>query len=102
MTSIILQIKCDAFSAKRYEAKTNLMVHGSKKWFPELLDLFTETAGVDSDDLEEVFEIGNGYGDLTKLITYSKMSSVSVGDIIKQGDELYMVEAFGFKKLEKV
>jgi hypothetical protein len=64
---------------------------------------FYETvADINAKSLDEVFGIGNGVGDKSKLVARPNvtMCSVSVGDVIltPQGD-LYMVAPVGFAKI---
>ena len=57
---------------------------------------YTKVALVEADDLEHVFEIGNGIpgGKITRL---EQMHSVSVGDVIRDETGVYhMVQSFGF------
>ena len=70
---------------------------GSARYTHDMRVHFTKVAEIDADNLNEVFEIGNGYGDQSKLNRLSKMHSVSVGDLIvdSKGD-WYMVEPMGW------
>jgi len=56
---------------------------GSEKWEPEFFPYYNLVAEMsDISGLEEVFHIGNGYGDQSKIERVAKMYSMSVGDII--------------------
>lgn len=49
----------------------------------------------DSNDLEEIFRIGNN----GQLQQYFKMRSISVSDIIEVNNIKYYVDSFGFKEV---
>ena len=59
------------------------------------------TMTIDTDDMDEVFTIGNGFGDQTKLTEVAQGKSVSVGDIIINTKTLEgaVVATFGFDAL---
>jgi hypothetical protein len=104
---IIHQIKMtnsevDAFNAGQsvpsIEAKRSLMF-GARKFQPSMFSYFTEVAKVDTDDLEEAFELTNIWEDESKITRLERMSSTSVGDIFQQGDRYFMVDNFGFAEL---
>jgi hypothetical protein len=66
--------------------------------------LVTETRIIASDDLDEVFAIGNGYGDESKETVLVPAKSLSVGDILIKNSEVdggtgYVVASFGFDEL---
>lgn len=92
----------DAFNAGRsvpsMEAKRTLMF-GASKFTPDMLQYFTEVARVNTDDLEEAFELTNLWEDTSKVQKFTQMSSTSVGDIFLKGDAFYMVDNFGFVAL---
>ena len=92
----------DAFNAGQsvpsIEAKRTLMI-GASKFTPDMLQYFTEVARVDTNDLEEAFELTNLWEDMSKVEKFTRMSSTSVGDIFLKGDTFYMVDNFGFKAL---
>lgn len=92
----------DEFNAGRpvpsIEAKRTLMF-GASKFTPDMLQYFTEVARVDTNDLEEAFELTNLWEDTSKVQKFTQMSSTSVGDIFLKGDAFYMVDNFGFVAL---
>ena len=48
-------------------------------------------------DLNEVFELGNGMGDQSKVERFGQMKSLSVGDLVCDEDgTLHLVDSFGF------
>ena len=98
----ITNSQADAFNAGRsvpsIEAKRTLMI-GASKFTPDMLQYFTEVARVDTNDLEEAFELTNLWEDMSKVEKFTRMSSTSVGDIFLKGDAFYMVDNFGFVAL---
>lgn len=92
----------DAFNAGHsvpsIEAKRILMF-GSKKFTPDMLQYFTAVAKVDTDDLEYAFELTNLWNDESKVTRLERMSSTSVGDIFMKDGRYFMVDSFGFKEL---
>lgn len=57
---------------------------------------------IETDNLEQVFAIGNGMGDENKITRLAKMKSVSVGDIVidrNDGNRTYYVDTFGFEEV---
>lgn len=88
-------------AAPRVHAKTNLQF-GAKHWKNEYAALFTPVFEVHVNDLDEAFEETNLWENpsvVTRLPGVRGHSS-SVGDIFKMNDEFYMVDTFGFTKLE--
>ena len=52
---------------------------------------------VNARDLNEVFELGNGMGDQSKVERFGQMKSVSVGDLVEDEDQtLHLVDSCGF------
>lgn len=62
------------------------------------VSLYRHCADIEADHLEHVFHIGN-MGPEHFITRYRQMHSVSVGDVIIQGDEAWYVASFGFNKL---
>jgi len=63
------------------------------------MDDYEHTATIDTNDLDEAFEIGN-IGPIGKINQVSsKFHSLSVGDILELDSEKYIVASFGFDKL---
>ncbi len=61
--------------------------------------LYTGVALIEADSLDQVFEIGN-MGPESKITRLSRMSSVSVGDLIEDEDgNRHVVASFGFKEV---
>jgi hypothetical protein len=81
------------------EFKRDLMFDGSECYRAEMSEHFVKVAEVEASDLDDVFHIGNGYGDQSKIQRVAeRMHSVSVGDIIQTQDGyLWMVDPEGFK-----
>jgi hypothetical protein len=58
------------------------------------------TRMIDTEDLDEAFAIGNGYGDQSKMTVFEPSKSLSVGDIlVKANGAAHMVARFGFREL---
>lgn len=93
----------DAFNAgasvPAIEAKRKLIFSGSKNFTHDMFKYFTEVAKVDTDDLEEAFELTNLWNDESKVTRFTRMSSSSVGDIFQKGDRYFMVDTFGFQEI---
>ena len=52
-------------------------------------------------NLEEVFEVGNGMGEQSRLERHGRMKSVSVGDVVRDEDgKLHLVDSTGFLALD--
>lgn len=62
------------------------------------IGLIVHTKTFDTDDLDEVFAIGNGHGDTSKVTSFKPSKSISVGDILVDCDTRvgHMVDTFGF------
>ena len=63
------------------------------------LENYEIVADIEADNLEEVFAIGNNMGDESKITRYAKMHSVSVGDVIRANENIFVVKNFGFEKI---
>lgn len=94
----------DAFNAGQQiaaiEAKRKLMF-GSEGFTPDMLRHFTAVYEVETDDLENAFELTNLWnnGHLIRAIPGTRGSSTSVGDIFSKDGRYFMVDSFGFKEL---
>lgn len=83
-----------------YEAHLAVSFYGSEKFEPRFLKHYDKVAEVECEDLEDVFEIGNGHGDQSKLTRLERMHSVSVGDIVRLDTGRYMmVDGMGFNEV---
>ena len=52
-------------------------------------------------NLEEVFTVGNGMGEQSRLERHGQMKSVSVGDVVRDEDgKLHLVDNHGFLALD--
>lgn len=62
---------------------------------------YDHVANIKAYDLDSVFAIGNGMMDGEVERTHEYCSSISVGDIIiNEHDEKFVVDTFGFKKID--
>lgn len=90
----------------KYAAYLDLRCFGSKKWEPEMIQHFEAVAQVELPEdsiqpLEDVFHMLNVPGmPYKKLVEQHR--SLSVGDLIRddQTGEFFLVENFGFEKVE--
>jgi hypothetical protein len=94
----------DAFNAghpvEKIDVKRRLMF-GAKKFDPSMLKHFDAVYEVETNDLEEAFEITNIWenGHLVRALPGTRGHSSSVGDIFRKGDGFYMVDSWGFTPL---
>ena len=85
----------DAVDAQ--SAKVNLMCFG--EWKDEYAQFYTLTYKVDSDDLDEVFELTNIWSDENKVKKIRRGHSTSVGDIFVKEGRFHLVKSFGFEEI---
>ena len=65
-----------------------------------MLEYFSDAFVVDSDNLEEAFELTNLFNDQSRIdVIGDNPTSSSVGDIFRLNERFYMVDNFGFKEL---
>ena len=71
---------------------------GSESWEPKMASRYNLVARCEADNLSEVFHIGNGYGDQSKIDRVERMRSVSVGDLVEDVEtgELFMCDPEGW------
>ena len=83
-------------SVPAMKAKTNVMF-GAKNFKYSDFEYYMPTMKVDTNDLEEAFELTNLWEDESKIERLGPyQSSSSVGDIFRKGAQFYMVDSFGF------
>lgn len=76
---------------------------GAKGWKDEFFKFYTPTMEVQSDDLEEVFELTNLWNDNSKINVLAQKRSSSVGDLFRDSNgDFHIVDTFGFKPLGKL
>lgn len=79
----------------------DLRMEPSEELVGQFIDKYSLVAFIDAEDLNEVFEIGNFFGDQKKLRRIYPMSSVSVGDLIADGNgNIFVVDLIGFKQIQ--
>lgn len=81
-----------------YRAHLDCSFRGSKGFNPEFFQCYKAVAQMDCADLEDAFEIGN-IGPERKITRLAPMHSVSVGDILEQNGQFFMVDSFGFEQV---
>ena len=71
---------------------------GSERWEPAMAAKFNLVAECEADNLEDVFHMGNGYGDQSKFTKLGNMHSLSVGDLVECVDtgDVLMVDPEGW------
>jgi len=74
---------------------------GARKWNEDYAKFYTPVYQVETDDLDEAFELTNLWDDPTKVIRFQKGSSTSVGDIFVKDGNCYIVDNFGFVNIGK-
>jgi len=111
-------------AAKKYPAmaaylKTVIDSNGSEGWEPSFFKHYRAVAVINTNDIEESFAIGNAYGGshmemvemgkiepLLPLITLHNghetldMHSMSIGDIVKKGQNYWMCDPIGFSQIK--
>lgn len=74
---------------------------GSESWEPKMATRYNLVARCEADNLDEVFHMGNGYGDTSKFEALERMHSVSVGDLVEDVEtgELFMCDPEGWTSI---
>lgn len=65
------------------------------------LHLYQKVAELGVDDLDAAFEVGN-IGPESKITRLGRMHSISVGDILVENGQTFVVASFGFDELDVV
>lgn len=89
----------DRSKAPRIAAWSRMML-GAGKWNEEYAKLYEKVAEVDTEDLNEVFDVTNGYG-TASIKRLKRGRSGSVGDIFVKDGNCYIVDNFGFVNVGK-
>ncbi|HIG43921.1 MAG TPA: hypothetical protein EYQ14_25825 [Gammaproteobacteria bacterium] len=84
-----------------YEVNSRVTFWGSRAFEPKMFLNYNHVATVDTDDLEEVFNICNFEVDCEgKLTRHAQMYSASVGDIIIDDEKrMHMIDMSGFGRV---
>ena len=74
---------------------------GSNSWEPKMASRYNLVARCEADNLDEVFHIGNGFGDQDKIERLERMHSLSVGDLVEDVEtgELFMCDPEGWTSI---
>ena len=84
---------------KAIDARRKL-IFGAENFQSSMLEYFSDAFVVDSDNLEEAFELTNLFNDQSRIdVIGDNPTSSSVGDIFRLNERFYMVDNFGFKEL---
>ena len=89
---------CDA--VPKATARADMML-GARKWNEEYTKYYEATYEVDTDDLDEAFEITNLWNEDYKVTRLARGSSSSVGDIFVKDGNCHIVDNFGFANIGK-
>jgi len=71
---------------------------GSENWKPEWFKHYNHVADIAVDDLDAAFHAMNVWTD--DVTTLVKCHSMSVGDILEHDGKFFMVDRYGFKRVE--
>ena len=71
---------------------------GSEKWEPMMASKYAKVATCEASNLEDVFHMGNGYGDQSNFTKIDVMHSLSVGDLVECVDtgDVLMIDPEGW------
>lgn len=97
----IIRANAQGFDAAPTVAAKTRMMMGACKWKEEYVPLYKATYKVDTDDLDEAFEITNLWNEDYKVTRLRRGSSSSVGDIFVKDGNCYIVDKFGFANVGK-
>ena len=91
-------MKFNIFQTRDAEIRRELTFDGSESWVPTMASKYKKVAVITDCVLNEVFHIGNGYGDQTKIERIADMYSLSVGDLVECVDtgDMLMVDPEGW------
>jgi hypothetical protein len=99
--SDIMRANAQGFdSTPAVAAKTRMMI-GASKWKEEYVQFYNAAYEVDTNDLDEAFEITNLWNEDHKVTRLRRGSSSSVGDIFVKDGNCYIVDNFGFVNVGK-
>lgn len=80
-----------------FEVKMKMsMGFDNSKFNKSYLEYYTEACTINTDNLDEAFELTNLWDDSSKISRKTPMSSTSVGDIFVKDKDFYIVDTFGF------
>lgn len=79
----------------RFDAYRNMLLGGHSSWKEEYTQYYVPVMEIDTDDLNEAFDVSNGYGNST-FRYLSRGRSGSVGDIFVMDNDCYIVDSLGF------
>ena len=91
-------MKFNIFQTRDAEIRRELTFDGSESWVPTMASKYKKVAVITDCVLNEVFHIGNGYGDQSKIKRIGDMYSLSVGDLVECVDtgDMLMVDPEGW------
>ena len=91
-------MKFNIFQTRDAEIRRELTFDGSESWVPTMASKYKKVAVITDCVLNEVFHIGNGYGDQSKIKRIGDMYPLSVGDLVECVDtgDMLMVDPEGW------
>ncbi len=91
-------MKFNIFQTRDSEIRRELTFDGSESWEPTMASKYNKVAMCEASNLEDVFHMGNGYGDQTQIQRIADMYSLSVGDLVECVDtgDMLMVDPEGW------
>ena len=91
-------MKFNIFQTRDSEIRREVTFDGSESWEPTMASKYQKVAVCEDVVLDEVFHIGNGYGDQSKIQRLGDMYSLSVGDLVECVDtgDMLMVAPEGY------
>lgn len=82
----------------KFDAYRKMAFSGHANWRNEYAQYYTPVMEIETDDLNEAFDVSNGYGEAS-FRRLSPGHSGSVGDIFVKDGNCYIVDPFGFTNI---
>lgn len=96
----IYQNRCDEKSTDGHKHVKFIMMLGAKNWESHFAQYYLASCEVDTDDLEDAFELTNLWNDIDKVkFLNGRCPSSSVGDLFVIGDQCFIVDIMGFAQV---
>lgn len=100
LTDLEITIANSGGNSPRLKAYFDRMFESTFK--AENFQYYTHVANVDTDNMDDAFELMNLWDDVSKVEKLGPCSSMSVGDILEVDGKLYRCASFGFTAIEDV
>lgn len=82
----------------KFVAYRNMLLSGHDKWRNEYAEYYIPVMEIDTDDLNEAFDVANGFGQ-SSYRRLTNCRSASVGDIFLKEGNCYIVDPMGFTNI---